>query len=49
MNKNKQKAYIALAITSLVWGTTWVVSKISVQKTPALEVASIRQFTGGIV
>jgi len=49
MNKNKQKAYIALAITSLVWGTTWVVSKISVQKTPALEVASIRQFTGGII
>ena len=47
MNKNKQKAYIALA--SLVWGTTWVVSKISVQKTPALEVAAIRQFTGGII
>jgi drug/metabolite transporter (DMT)-like permease len=49
MAANKQKAYIALLITSIVWGTTWVVSKIGVQKTPAFEVASIRQFTGGII
>lgn len=49
MAANKQKAYIALLITSLVWGTTWVVSKIGVQKTPAFEVASIRQFSGGII
>ncbi len=43
----KQKAYLALCATSIVWGTTWVASKIGVQKTPALEVASIRQFIGG--
>lgn len=43
----RQKAYLALTATSIVWGTTWVASKIGVQKTPALEVASIRQFTGG--
>ena len=43
----KQKAYIALGATSIIWGTTWVVSKIGVQKTPALEVAGIRQFIGG--
>ncbi|MEI8073392.1 MAG: EamA family transporter [Bacteroidota bacterium] len=49
MAANKNKAYIALLITSMVWGTTWVVSKIGVQKTPAFEVASIRQFTGGII
>jgi len=49
MAANKQRAYIALMITSLVWGTTWVVSKIGVQKTPAFEVASIRQFSGGII
>jgi drug/metabolite transporter (DMT)-like permease len=49
MVANKKKAYIALMITSLVWGTTWVVSKIGVQKTPAFEVASIRQFSGGIL
>lgn len=43
----KQKAYIALSATSIIWGTTWVASKIGVQKAPALEVASIRQFIGG--
>lgn len=43
----KQKAYIALTATSLIWGTTWVASKIGVQKTPALEVAGIRQFIAG--
>lgn len=49
MQANKQKAYIALAITSIVWGTTWVGSKICVRYTPAFEVASIRQFSGGII
>lgn len=43
----RRKAYLALTATSIVWGTTWVASKIAVQKTPALEVASIRQFIGG--
>lgn len=43
----KQKAYLALSATSIIWGTTWVASKLSVQKAPALEVASIRQFIGG--
>ncbi len=43
----RQKAYIALTATSIIWGTTWVASKIGVQKTPALEMASIRQFVGG--
>jgi drug/metabolite transporter (DMT)-like permease len=49
MQANKQKAYIALAITSIVWGTTWVGSKICVRYTPAFEVAAIRQFSGGII
>lgn len=49
MKSNKQKAYLALVITSLFWGTTWVVSKIGVEKTPPFEVASIRQFSGGII
>lgn len=43
----RQKAYIALSATSIIWGTTWVASKIGVQKAPALEVAAIRQFIGG--
>jgi drug/metabolite transporter (DMT)-like permease len=45
----KQKAYIGLTLTSLIWGTTWVASKIGIQKVPALEIASIRQFIAGIL
>ncbi len=45
----KQKAYIALTITSTVWGTTWVASRMAVQDTPALEVSAIRQGIAGIL
>lgn len=44
---NQNKAYFALAITSIVWGTTWVASKMGVSHMPAFELASIRQFLGG--
>ncbi len=44
----KQKAYIGLAATSIIWGTSWVASKIAVKGgVPGLEVAAIRQFIGG--
>lgn len=43
----KGKGYIALTITSIVWGTTWVASKIGVKEVPALQMASIRQFIAG--
>ncbi len=46
---SKQKAYIALAATSLIWGTTWVAMKFGVSKMPALELAAIRQFIGGSI
>ena len=46
---NQRKAYGALAITSIVWGTTWVASKIGINHMPAFELASIRQFLGGII
>lgn len=46
--KGKAGGYLALAITSTVWGTTWVASKIGVKDMPALEMAYIRQFFGGI-
>ncbi len=39
-------ALIALAIVSLVWGTTWVVSRQGVLHMPALELAGIRQIIG---
>jgi drug/metabolite transporter (DMT)-like permease len=46
--KGKAGGYMALAITSFVWGTTWVASKIGVAEIPALQMAYIRQFLGGI-
>ena len=46
--KGKAGGYLALCITSIVWGTTWVASKIAVSDMPALQMASIRQFFGGI-
>lgn len=46
---NTQKAYIALTLTSIIWGTSWIASKIGVQKAPGLEVASIRQFIAGVI
>ena len=45
----KQKAYIALTLTSIVWGTSWVASKIGIQKVPGLEVASVRQLIAGVL
>ena len=48
MPKGKAGGYLALGITSIVWGTTWVASKIGVAEMPALQMAYIRQFFGGI-
>jgi drug/metabolite transporter (DMT)-like permease len=45
----KIKGYFALFITSIVWGTTWVASKIGVDEIPALQMAYIRQFIGGSI
>ena len=44
----KAKGYIALLTTCIVWGTTWVASKIGVMEIPALQMAYIRQLMGGI-
>ena len=44
----KSKGYFALLVTSLVWGTTWVVSKIGVNEIPALQMSAIRQMLAGI-
>jgi drug/metabolite transporter (DMT)-like permease len=43
------KAYIALGIVSLIWGTTWVVSKQGVSAMPALQLAGIRQIIAGMI
>lgn len=44
----KQKAYLALTVTSVVWGTTWVAVKFGVQQMPALQLAAIRLFFAGV-
>ncbi|MFZ1529497.1 MAG: EamA family transporter [Ferruginibacter sp.] len=46
---SRAKAYIALFITSIVWGTTWVASKMAVAELPALQMAGIRQFIAGVL
>jgi drug/metabolite transporter (DMT)-like permease len=46
---DKVKGYFALFITSIVWGTTWVVCKIGVTAMPAMQLVYLRQFFGGII
>ena len=43
------KAYIALGIVSVIWGTTWVVSKQGVSAMPALQLAGVRQVMAGVI
>ena len=45
----KTKALFALGVVSIVWGTTWLASKYAVQNMPALQMAGIRQFIGGVI
>lgn len=45
----KTKGYLALTATSIIWGTTWVVSKIGVLEIPPLQLVYIRQFIAGII
>jgi drug/metabolite transporter (DMT)-like permease len=40
-------ALLALGVISIVWGTTWVVSKQGVNAMSALQLAGIRQLLGG--
>ena len=47
---SQKKAYLALTVTSIVWGTTWVASKIGISHMhAAFQLASIRQFLGGSI
>lgn len=45
---NRTGGYIALATTSIIWGTTWVSSKIGVSLIPVFELTSLRQGLAGI-
>jgi len=42
------KALLALALVCFFWGTTWIASKEGVKHMPALQLAGIRQFLGGL-
>ena len=48
MKKELSRAYIALAIVSFFWGTTYIASRIGAQHMPGLFMAGIRQFSSGI-
>ena len=43
----KSGSYFALTLTSIIWGTTWVASRIGVQHVPGLQMSYIRQFIAG--
>ena len=45
----KTKGYLALTATSLIWGVTWVASKIGVHEIPPLQMAYTRQFIAGSI
>jgi drug/metabolite transporter (DMT)-like permease len=49
MNKELSRAYIALAIVSFFWGTTYIASRIGAQHMPGLFMAGIRQFVSGLI
>ncbi len=45
----RAKAFFALALVCIFWGTTWIASKQGVQHMPALQLAGIRQFIAGLL
>ena len=47
--KPKHKAYIALATTSIIWGTTWVAMKFAIKSIPPMQLASFRQLIAGSI
>jgi drug/metabolite transporter (DMT)-like permease len=46
---HKTKALFALGWVSLIWGTTWLVSKEGERTMPALQLAGIRQVIAGLL
>ncbi len=49
MKKELQKGYIALALVSFFWGTTYIASKIGTQHMPGLFLSGVRQFSSGLI
>jgi drug/metabolite transporter (DMT)-like permease len=49
MEKELRKAYVALSVVSVVWGTTYLASRISAQYIPGFFVSAVRQFISGLI
>src|SRR5258705_2979155 len=49
MKKEISRAYIALAVVSFFWGTTYIASRIGAQHMPGLFVSGVRQFSSGVL
>jgi drug/metabolite transporter (DMT)-like permease len=49
MKRDQRKAYVALALVSFFWGTTYLAAKISAHYIPGLFVAGVRQFVSGAI
>src|SRR5215211_359979 len=49
MKSERNKAYIALALVSFFWGTTYLAASISAHYIPGLFVSGLRQFIGGLL
>lgn len=47
--KSQYKSYLALAVISFFWGTTWFVSKLIVRDIPPLQMTGIRQVVAGLI
>jgi drug/metabolite transporter (DMT)-like permease len=48
-SSSNTKALVALAWVSIVWGTSWIVSKLGVTNMPALQMVGIRQVIAGSI
>jgi drug/metabolite transporter (DMT)-like permease len=46
-NSNRSKALFAVGLVSILWGTTWIASKVGVKYLPALQLSGLRHLLGG--
>ncbi|MEY3179385.1 MAG: hypothetical protein RJB42_1628, partial [Bacteroidota bacterium] len=46
-NPARSKALFAVALVSILWGTTWIASKVGVKYLPALQLSGLRHLLGG--
>ncbi|MCR6718915.1 MAG: EamA family transporter [Chitinophagaceae bacterium] len=49
MSQDNNRAYIALVLVSIVWGTTYVAARVGANQMPGFFVAAVRHFLSGAV